>query len=147
MNRRRKRIFRSGWHSGLTLIEVVAGMAIAGTLLVSVILSTSVHRRQVKRAMLKQEAIVALDRLLCAWAAEDFRSTEFDRLATSGGFYPRNGLVGPGGRDGRFELTLQSVGSYREISMETVRLECFSSGGSSPLTSVEIARPIQRLMQ
>ncbi len=145
MKNRRKRTFHFGWRSGLTLIEVVAGMAIAGTLLVSVILATSVHRRQVKQSVLKQEAIVAVDRLLCAWAAEDFRQNEFDRLATTSGFYVRNGLSIPDSRTSRFELSLQSVARYPEIAIEAVRLECFSGKLEQPLTSVEIARAMPRM--
>jgi type II secretory pathway pseudopilin PulG len=55
--------------SGLTLIEVVAGIALLSTLLVSTMLAYGLHVRQARAAQRRLEAIAAADRLLAGWGA------------------------------------------------------------------------------
>lgn len=52
---------------GLTLIEVVAGLALMGTLLTTLLLAHSAHARQVRAAQDKLAAVDALDGLLTRW--------------------------------------------------------------------------------
>jgi hypothetical protein len=57
----------------MTLIEVVAGMALLGGLLSGVLVAYGRHVCQVRRAQLRIEAATAADRLLAGWfsGAED----------------------------------------------------------------------------
>lgn len=52
---------------GLTLIEVVAAIAILGTLLVGVVLAKSRHTRQAALAQNKMQAVVLTDELIAGW--------------------------------------------------------------------------------
>lgn len=56
--------------SGLTLIEVVAGLVLMATLLVALVRATAVHRRNVVLAEERLEAIQYADRFLTKWSAE-----------------------------------------------------------------------------
>jgi type II secretory pathway pseudopilin PulG len=53
----------------LTLVEVVAGLALLATLAVSLVLAMSAHRRQMAQARRQLEAVEIADRLLTAWYA------------------------------------------------------------------------------
>lgn len=55
--------------AGLTLIEVVAAIAIIGTILVGVVLAKSRHTRQLALSQRKLEAVHALDAQLAKWWA------------------------------------------------------------------------------
>ena len=59
-NRPQKRI-------GLTLIEVVIGMFLLATLLVTLLSSFDHHRKQIRMAGLRLEAANAVDQLLAEW--------------------------------------------------------------------------------
>ena len=52
---------------GLTLIEVVAALAILGTLLVGIVLAKSRHTHQLVRAKTQSRAVVAVDELITDW--------------------------------------------------------------------------------
>ncbi len=56
----------------MTLIEVVAGIALLGTLMVAVLISGSQHLRQLKAADQKRQATAKLDDFLAAWALQNF---------------------------------------------------------------------------
>lgn len=53
--------------AGLTLIEVVTGLAILGTILAAVVLAKAKQTRQLALANQKLEAVAATDQMLCAW--------------------------------------------------------------------------------
>lgn len=53
--------------SGLTLVEVVAGIALLSTLLVSILMSYGAHAGQIRAARQRVQAIEAADRLLSNW--------------------------------------------------------------------------------
>ena len=53
--------------AGLTLIEVVAAIAILGSVLVGIVLAKSRHTRQLALAERKQQAVRAADRLITRW--------------------------------------------------------------------------------
>ena len=56
--------------SGLTLVEVVAGIALLSTLLVSILLSYGAHAGQIRAARQRMQAIKAADQLLSNWMAQ-----------------------------------------------------------------------------
>ena len=53
--------------AGLTLIEVIAAIAILGTLLVGIVLARTQHTRQLALATRKDAAIQAADELIASW--------------------------------------------------------------------------------
>ncbi|MCD0462269.1 hypothetical protein [Roseiconus lacunae] len=57
---------------GLTLVEVVAAMALSGALLSLVIIGASKNASQLKSAYEKREATQLLDSFLAAWVTHDF---------------------------------------------------------------------------
>lgn len=56
--------------SGLTLVEVLAGLALLAGLLIAAVLASARHAAQVRAAGRRLDAIDAADRLLVAWFAE-----------------------------------------------------------------------------
>lgn len=56
--------------AGLSLIEVIAGIALLSTLLVSSMLAWSTHRAQIRRSQLQIEAAQLADQQLSLWYAE-----------------------------------------------------------------------------
>lgn len=67
MNRRLTSCCRRSHSRGLTLIEVVAAIAILGTLLVGIVLAKSRHTRQLERARAQADAVQATDALIAGW--------------------------------------------------------------------------------
>ena len=67
MSMRLKRSWRCSRARGLTLIEVVAAIAILGTLLVGVVLAKSRHTRQAALAQTKMQAVLLTDELIAGW--------------------------------------------------------------------------------
>lgn len=53
---------------GMTLIEVVAGIALLGTILTTTVLAQARLLRQHQRALVKLQAVEAVDRLLVQWS-------------------------------------------------------------------------------
>ena len=64
---------------GLTLIEVVAGLALLGTLLTTLLLAHSRHARQIRAAQDKLAAVNALDGLLTRWEIERVQVPQRER--------------------------------------------------------------------
>jgi type II secretory pathway pseudopilin PulG len=62
--------------SGLSLLEVIAGIALLSTLLVSCMLAWSLHRRQIRVAELQIEAAELADQQLTLWYADKGRLPE-----------------------------------------------------------------------
>ena len=56
-------------HAGLTLVEVVGGLVILATLLVSLLMAFNAHARQIKLAAAQLEAIELTDQLIAGWYA------------------------------------------------------------------------------
>ena len=69
MNGRSRASSPSCRRRGLTLIEVVAGIAILATLLVSILVAHKIHAEQLRKAQQRLAAIEELDRLLAEWSA------------------------------------------------------------------------------
>lgn len=61
------------WRKGLTLVEVLASIVLAGTLLTSLLLAYGAHVRQIRQAYHKQAAVVVADRFLGNWLRDDGR--------------------------------------------------------------------------
>lgn len=66
-----RRSRRANVHPAFTLVEVIAGIALLGTLLAGLMLSFSAHVRQYQAARLRIQAIEKLDRQLELWYADD----------------------------------------------------------------------------
>lgn len=69
--------------SALTLIEVVAGLALMGTLLAAIMVAGSAHARQAKAAADKREAVIMLDRLLNAWAQDGLALDKLEKASAT----------------------------------------------------------------
>lgn len=64
---------KSWLRSGITLIEVVVGLALMASLLASALLAGSSHLRQMRAAADKRQATELLDRFLSQWSLHDFQ--------------------------------------------------------------------------
>jgi len=57
-----------GWAApGLTLIEVIASIALLASVLVGIVVAKSRHTHQLAQALRKQEAVRAADELIASW--------------------------------------------------------------------------------
>ena len=92
--------FRAG-KRGLTLIEVMASLALMGSLLAALVMSHGRHRKQVRLAEKRIVALEIADRLLTQWTAtwEPMRHGQGGSLPTS----PTPYLAGTGA--GRSRVT------------------------------------------
>ena len=70
---------------GMTLIEVIAGIALLGTILTTTVMAQARLLRQHQRALVKLQAVQAVDRLLMQWsvAGEDIPVEASGVLLTS----------------------------------------------------------------
>lgn len=66
-----KRCSASYERVGLTLIEVIAGLALLSTLLVAILIAFRGHALQVRASQDRLAAIAHADRLLLGWTAEE----------------------------------------------------------------------------
>lgn len=57
--------------TGLTLVEVVASLALASLAIVMILNAVTSHQRQLKRVALKKEATLLLESLLADWFESD----------------------------------------------------------------------------
>ena len=136
-----------GSRTGLTLVEVVAGLALMGTLLVAVILGASSHLRQLRTVERKKAAIESLDKLLASWSHHGFYDQALPQCATLAGVHLIDVPVSlelPSEPDATsvrvvtWPLTLSSG-----LDLEVVRLEVLPSKNqpnAPPLTWIEVLR-------
>src|SRR5580698_4819347 len=121
MNRRSRLSSR-----GMTLIEVLAGLVVLGTLLASVAVARSRYMHQAALADQRAAAVIAADRLLNNWWGQSDplpRSASGqidDRLS-----WQTHVLVNP---------------TARQMGADIVRLEMFR-GSSEPLVTVDVLVP------
>ena len=120
---------------GLTLIEVVAGLALLGGLLSGILMAYGRHVLQVRRAQLRLQAAAAADRLLAGW----FGAPE------SGLRRHGDGRV-PGDKRFRWRThPLETTEVQGVTGIQVVRLEILEEpktaeeGKSEPLVSVDLA--------
>lgn len=120
---------------GLTLIEVVAAVAILGTILVSVVLAKARHTRQLARAQHTSAAVAAADELITRWWS-DGRRVPIDE---SGAVADRAGLTWR-------TRTLDETGASR-LGGRVVRVELFAPAEAhgvdpdEPLLFVDLVLP------
>ena len=109
---------------GVTLIEVVAGVLLLSTLLVSIILTHSRHALQVRKAQRRLAAIEATDNLLVRW----FDSPHGVPLEREGTFHRRLGLA--------WRTTIIDRQQGQIFGADVARLEVFD------LKDTEAVKPI-----
>ena len=115
---------------GLTLVEVVAGLALLSTLLVAVLTTKARVTRQWSHAQRKLEAVAAADRLIAQWWP---RRDEFPRQS-SGRVTADSGLL--------WRTTPLSNPPLNALRSSVIRLEILDGramrAGDSVLASVEV---------
>ncbi len=117
----------------MTLVEVVVGLAILGTLLASVLVARGKHLTQLHDARRKQAAVTAADSMLSNWFGEPNNSM------------PREG---EGAVEGDQTLRWRSSKSLdsdiKVLNAEIIRLEIFDARqkhSNMSLVSVEVSLP------
>jgi len=117
---------------GLTLVEVIASLAIVSTLLVGLLVAGSRHADQIRRSRRMLDVIARVDALLYEWAG-------------SGGLVLKKTEGELPGEDGLIWRTRPADTRYRqELGIDLVRFEVFSRDdtlGERPLVSLELAVP------
>ena len=140
---------RSSNHSGITLIEVVAGLALMGTLLTVILVGSSQHLRQLKAAQQKRDSVRMLDEFLATWSAHRFKTDRIADAVSRAGL-PATGQFGLVGREGqdhersRFRVELRRVGSSEFGSGSIIRLTVSvpnESGGRTTTAWAEVVVP------
>jgi type II secretion system protein I len=126
----------SSRNSGLTLIEVLVGLAILSTLLVSLIVAQRRHREQLQAARKKIDACQAADELLTGW------------FLNSGGLPLSQAGRVPNNRDLQWRTRIVPSKETRRVGVDLVRLTIHSantadgkSGNLPPLVSVDVVVP------
>ena len=112
--------------SGLTLIEVVASVALLSTLLVGLLSSHAKHLRQINTAHRTNQAIELTDQLLARWFASDdpLPRDKASRFAENPTLYWRS--------------TVRSQLRDTEWACDTLAIEVFSDDQQQPLLTVVV---------
>ena len=117
--------------AGVTLVEAVAGTAVLGSLLVSILIGAVRLQGQAGRAERRLEACRVADQLLEAWwrVPEEFPRRDEGEVSEGDGWLWRTEVV-PGDAD-------------RSLRGEVVALEVFAAGGrdGDPAARVEVFLP------
>ena len=146
MSRRQKRVWSNGKRDGLTLIEVVAGVALAGTLLVAVISASSLHMRQLKQVDRKLAAADAIDGFLNQWSRYQFAQTYALRASKdSGCYFDDQGGVASEVKV-KISLTVRPITVFENSRFEIVRVSAIAGPGHKNKGVdcwVEVLRPLQ----
>ena len=119
--------------SGLTLIEVVAGLALMATVLVGILEAGGRHVRQIKRAQRQLSAAAEADRLLTGMAG-NFEQLPDNNTGTECG----DGLM--------WRTRLMENREAREtMNIAIVRLEIFDpkqTKDQTPLVAIDVVKPL-----
>jgi len=121
--------FKPFGRAGLTLVEVIAGLALLATLLASILVSFGAHIAQIRAARDRLAAVDAADRLLKEWTSKD----AFPMVGTTQGV--------PGSDVLSWRLVANDSGEIRQAGWGSVRLEVFRSDKgitAKALASVEL---------
>ena len=119
---------RSSTANGVTLVEVVAALALMGTLLAVILVGGSKHLRQLKAAERKRESVRRLDDFLATWSVRNFDPSAIpDAVQRSGlpvtGHYGVHGLREPNlGTSVEYQVDLERAQSSEFDSASIVRL-------------------------
>ena len=120
--------------SAFTLVEVVAGLVLMATVLVSSLLAFSSHRRQARTAEMKLAAVAFADDLLNEFSSLD------DGIPDSG-----RGLVA--GRNWIWRTRVVGIARPADVRLKVIRLEIseVAPGGSvRRLAAVEVLEPVEQ---
>ena len=124
----------SSRRAAMTLIEVVAGIALLGTVLATTVLAQARLLRQHQRALLKLQAVEAVDRLLTQWSTE-----QREIVAPASGTLIANPKV-------TWTTQIQGVQRDGELSISVVELTAVADNDPRelpPLVRVELAVPVR----
>ena len=137
MNEKSKPYCVSRGRSGLTLVEVVAGLLLMSTLLVGILTACGRHTRQIKRARQQLVAVALADRLLTEWARDPEQR------------FPDNGCdpSDESGLSWRWRI-VEGSNVPETMGIEIVRLEILGTKfheEEKPLVAVEIVRPLRQI--
>ena len=127
-----RKCFNGSAATGLTLIEVLAALALLSTLLVGVLVAFDRHAEQIQRARRTLDVIERVDALLYEWTESG-----------SGVPYNDRGRV-PGGDHLLWETRVVNTRYREDLGVDVVRLEVFSQRetvSAGPLVSLEMAVP------
>lgn len=80
--------------NGVSLIEVIVGIALMGTLAATAIIAGSAHLRQLKVAEKKRLAVNVVDRFMTSWSRYDFKEKQAPQAAIDAGL-PLQGHASP----------------------------------------------------
>ncbi|MGB7325358.1 MAG: prepilin-type N-terminal cleavage/methylation domain-containing protein [Rubripirellula sp.] len=131
-NERKKKVRRVGRYSaGFTLLEVLVGLAIMASVLVSSLLAFAAHQRARRLAEAKLAAVGVADELL------------FQLSGGRGGIPPTSRGVVPGRNDWWWQTELVGLTAPAGIPMSVVRfriVEATASGKQQTLVSVDIVK-------
>jgi type II secretory pathway pseudopilin PulG len=138
----------SGSRSGLTLIEVIAGTALAATLLVSILLAMTFHSRQLRQLKLGQAGLELLDQFLAKWAQRDFRDTSLAELAKTTNLHivANNAPITVNATvptDLWIRLTSERLPESQPWMLERVVAEAVSQQSGKVIAKLEIVRHVQ----
>ena len=111
--------------TALTLIEVLAAMALLGGTLAAVVVAAGRHTQQVRSAQDRIEATDAADRLLSSW------------LVDAGGQIPAPAGPVPGRAGWRWRVSGRIEPDLLPLGCHVGRLEIHGEGDGPPLAAVE----------
>ena len=122
-----RRRSRPGW----TLVEVVAGLVLAATLLVAMITAFRIHRRQMVRAVRDRAALLQAESLLASW-----HGSEIPRQASGW-------LVSGSQRWFWRTRPIQRYAIGEGLFVESIRFEMFDTDRRArSVVAVELLRPL-----
>lgn len=119
--------------NGFTLLEVVVGLVLMASVLVSSMLAFTAHQRQLRYAEAKLEAVLVADALL-----ESFTSSRDGIPPAASG--PVNGRAG-----WYWRTQVVGVTAPADISLQVIRLQVLGpvrEGSSRVLASLDVVRPL-----
>ncbi len=145
MKNRPKRNWPSGWRNGLTLIEVIAGVVLAGTLLVAIINASSMHLRQLKLIDRKVVAAAAIDDFLNQWSRYQFSQSDLTRASKESGCVLEDESVLPSESRVKLSLSVRQVTVFENNRYEVVRVSAIAGPSHKSKAVdcwVEVLRPL-----
>ncbi len=144
MRKRQKRAWSNGKRDGLTLIEVIAGVVLAGTLLVAIINASSMHMRQLKLVDRKVVAASAIDGFLIQWSRNQFAQSDIVRASKESGCVMDDQVdVASKGRV-KLSLSVRQVTVFENSRYEVVRVSAIVGPAHKNKAAdcwVEVLRP------
>ncbi len=141
---------RSSTARGITLVEVIAGLTLMGTLLAVILVSSSQHLRQLKAAERKRVSVRMLDDFLASWSIANFQA---DRIpeAVRRSRLPAVGQFGHHGLEddvrgfrSEYQVELRRVGQTGFQQGSVIRLTVTTvdaAGDRIPTTWAEVMVP------